>query len=324
MLMDEEVLGANVALQSFSPTYLTAGAINDCKIYGFGFQNGIQVKIEPANDIIVEDVSCQTPNLLKAKIKILPTAIYGPRSIIIVSTDGKTSALENAFDVTWQPIITSLLPNIGMAGEIVSVAIKGDNFIPTPNICLQRWIKPVANSKISYSAKILAKSTNVISSNEISCIFDLSSTQEVGGVKGTTIVIDDLLGAWDLVVSSIYLEGVKPNAFIIVPKPSILSIAPNKVMQGTTVEVEIFGANFQNGALLHCGDGVMIKKYDYSKVPNKLAISAKIGPTAKSGMRDVTVRNPYGGIKTLKNGIEILKLPIVIKKPTTPKIPQYP
>jgi subtilisin family serine protease len=90
--------------------------------------------------------------------------------------------------------------------------------------------------------------------------------------------------------------------------PFIGSITPDVGATGTTLNVEIKGANFESGTKAAFGDGIMVNGTTVNTASD-LTVSISIASSAALGVRDVTVSNVGGQSATRSGGFKVVPPP---------------
>ncbi len=189
------------------------------------------------------------------------------------------------------PTVSYITPHSGIRGTSVNVTdLHGSNFVTGPATTSVKLTK-------SGRADIVATGVRVISSGQIQCTLPVPANAATG--------------SWNVVVSNPDGQsGTLSNGFSVTnPPPVITSITPDSGRHGRTVAIKkIAGANFQTGATIQ-----LVK----SGLPNisgqnvRVVSSGQITGTftvpsnAKTGYRDLVVRNPDGGTCSLVNGFRV-------------------
>jgi hypothetical protein len=190
------------------------------------------------------------------------------------------------------PTVSSITPHSGIPGTFVNVTdLHGSNFVTGSATTTVKLTK-------SGRADIVATGVRVISPGQIQCTIPVPANAAAG--------------PWNVVVTNPDRQsGTLSNGFSVAnPLPVITSMTPNAGRHGTTVSIRnISGANFQKSAT------IQLVKPGLPAIPGKnvnVVSTAKITCTftipanAKTGYRDLVVKNPDGGTFTLVNGFRVL------------------
>ncbi len=113
-------------ITSISPDQGSQGTTLNITIGGMNFSGASEVRL--GADIAVYSFNIISSNQIMANITIVSGAALGAREVS-VTTPGGTMTLPNGFTVTQSlPIITSVNPDLGSQGAMLSVIISGSNF----------------------------------------------------------------------------------------------------------------------------------------------------------------------------------------------------
>ena len=80
--------------------------------------------------------------------------------------------------------------------------------------------------------------------------------------------------------------------------PTLCSVYPDEVRQGSTLEVSAYGGNFDSGAGVDLGPGVSVSGVNGSGAPERLRLTLQVEALAPVDTRDVTVTNTDGSTTT--------------------------
>lgn len=189
------------------------------------------------------------------------------------------------------PTVSSITPHSGIRGTSVNVTdLHGSNFVTGPTTTSVKLTK-------SGRADIVATGVRVISSGQIQCTLPVPANAATG--------------SWNVVVTNPDGQsGTIPNGFSVTnPPPVITSITPDSGRHGRTVAIKkIAGANFQTGAtiqLVKSGlptiSGQNVRVVSSGQITGAFTLPSN----AKTGYRDLVVRNPDGGTFSLVNGFRV-------------------
>lgn len=93
-----------------------------------------------------------------------------------------------------------------------------------------------------------------------------------------------------------------------IPAPVVSSVVPNQGLQGTTLDVDIIGANFRSGVTVNFGAGITVNSVIVTST-TLIDANITIDPLAIPGFRNVTVTDPDTQLGSLPNGFEVLPVP---------------
>jgi len=167
---------------------------------------------------------------------------------------------------TTAPSIASVSPNTLGQGGTRNVKVKGNNF------------QPGATASVSGTG-LSVLSTSFVSSTKLSVKLQAASGAPVG--------------ARDVTVTTGGGSATCTGCLTIDPAPAPTSTSPNSGARGATLNVDIFGSNFQPGAFAKFGGKISVSTTFVSST--HLAANITIGATATTGPRAITVVNPDKG-----------------------------
>ena len=87
----------------------------------------------------------------------------------------------------------------------------------------------------------------------------------------------------------------------VAPAPEVATVDPNSASRRDRLTVVISGANFQDGATVDFGEGVIVREVTFVST-GELTVQIRVHNRAAVGPRDVTVTNPDGQSGTLRGG----------------------
>jgi hypothetical protein len=268
----------------FKPGSAVQGESLDLTIFGAKFQRGMQVSFRDEH-IRVNTLEYISDSKLKMNITVALGTPTGLKEVIFTDPNGNimTSRTFQVIDSS-AVRITSVNPKSAIQGEAIDVSIFGAN--------LQQWMQ------VSFSdGGIEVKNVEYISNSELQV--------------NIAVAFDAPPGARDIIIAS--PDGVEEargeKLFQVIVDHStinVTSIEPRSIVQGETIDVEIFGANFQEGAQVSFSkgdaevDGGDIKVDNVTFVDDsKLLAKITAKNNASPGTRNVIVTNP--GVTLLKN-----------------------
>ncbi len=93
----------------------------------------------------------------------------------------------------------------------------------------------------------------------------------------------------------------------LLPPPVLTGIFPNRIGQGSDIEITVTGENFRNGdgISLEMGEDISIIEIEFIS-SSELSVEISVSQDAQLGMRDITLELPDGQTATLENGLEVL------------------
>jgi len=86
--------------------------------------------------------------------------------------------------------------------------------------------------------------------------------------------------------------------------PKVYNVDPNSASRRDRLTVTISVANFQNGATVDFGEGIIVRAVTFVSA-EELTVRIRVHNRAEPGSRDVTVTNPDGQSGTLIDGFTV-------------------
>jgi hypothetical protein len=167
------------------------------------------------------------------------------------------------------PIVTSVNPNVGNQGAILSAVIQGVNLSGT--------------TAVNFGSGITVTGYTVNSATQITASITISGS-------ATT-------GARDVSVTTPVGTAIKTGAFTVnyVPPtmPTISSVSPNNGIQGQSLFVIITGNYLSGATAVSFGSGITVTGYTVNSA-TQITASITISGSATTGVRDVSVTTPVG------------------------------
>lgn len=281
------------SLNSVSPDQGTnKGSIN-ITINGAKFHKSVGVKLTKSGepDIIATNIQLISKNQLTCTLDLAGKAtgkwdlsVYNVGSI---TKKEKMASPPCTFTITASaPIVTAIIPKMGLKNTLVSVSINGDNFKNGLKVILSA---PELN-------EITGTNIKVVSETQISCDLDLNGATP--GVYDVKVVNPD--GQF----------GILNNAFAVDSQtPIIKMIIPNRGTNDGPVTVTLSGDYFDENAsakLAKSGKEIIGSQTSVSSGSNLSSIFDLTEQEA--GIYDVIVSNPDGKTGVLAGGFTIEKI----------------
>jgi hypothetical protein len=167
--------------------------------------------------------------------------------------------------------VTSATPSALGQGAQVPVVVKGTGF------------QPGATFSVSGSG-VAVLATTLISSTKAKILVQVSSSAPVGP-RTLTVTNPDTSTA------------SCPGCLTVDPNPKPTSTSPSTGARGTTMNVDVFGTDFQNGARAKFGPRITVNSTSFV-TSGHLVANITILSSATTGARDVVVVNPDRGTGT--------------------------
>jgi hypothetical protein len=99
-------------------------------------------------------------------------------------------------------------------------------------------------------------------------------------------------------------QGGCGGCLTIDPGPQVYSVSPSSGTRGTTLDVQVFGANFAKGAKVKFGKGITVNSHTFVN-DGEIDANITISTTAKTGGQTITVTNKDHGVGTLPDGFTV-------------------
>jgi subtilisin family serine protease len=176
------------------------------------------------------------------------------------------------------PTVSSITPNQGTPGAVVSVTVNGSGFGAGTSLSVGTGIT-VSNLTVGSPTQLTA--TLTIGSGAALAARNVTVTNPGGG-------------------SGTLTEGFTVAAASV----TVSSVAPNQGAPGATVPVTITGSGFMPGATLSVGAGITVSNLAVVSAV-KLTATLTIASGAALGTRNMTVTNSGGGNGTLPGGFTV-------------------
>lgn len=281
------------SLYSVSPNQGTNKESINITIDGAKFHKSVVVKLTKSGepDIVATNIQLVSKNQVTCTLDLNGKAVG--KWDLIVSNIGSITKKEKAASppsvftiVASAPIVSAILPKMGLKNAMVSVSINGANFKDGAKVALSAPELTEINGAL----------VNVISETQITCDLDLNgATPGIYDVKVTNT--DGQSGRLD-------------NAFAIDSQaPLIKMIIPNRGTNDGPVTLTLSGANFdQKASAKLAGSGKEINGSDTS-VASSSDMSVTFDLTEQeAGVYDIIVANPDGKTGILAGGFTIEKI----------------
>ncbi len=242
-------------LTAITPVLGIPGTTAPARLDGFGFTSGMTINTD--GDIAVT-ISNNVDTFANLQLTISANAALGPHSISFTTALGTSNTL--TFTVINQPpVITSITPNSGIVGAFFSVTVTGNNFV-SPLVFN-------VGGGVTFG-------TPTVTPTQVTTTFQISASAT--------------LGPRDFTISS--AAGVSaPVTFTVLPVPVVLvSITPNTVGQGSTLDVNLFGSGFQSPMAVDAGPGILATNLVINSATSA-KVTLAISATAAMGPRDFTL-----------------------------------
>lgn len=262
-------------------------------ISGEKFHKSVGVKLTKTgeSDIIATDIQLVSKNELTCTFDLKGKSV-GEWDLIVYNVGTFTKREKSAFPpgtftiVANAPLVSAIIPKMGLKDTVVSVSINGANFKNGAKVVLTA----------PGLTDINGSSVKVISQSQISCDLDLT---------GATPGIYDVK-----VVNSDGQSGVLTKAFAVDSQsPMIKMIIPNRGTNDGPITVILSGEYFDNQATAKLSkSGQEIAGADTGVTSNNTMSTTFDLSNQEVGSYDVIVTNPDGKSGVLAGGFTIEKI----------------
>ncbi len=281
------------SLNSISPDQgINKGSI-DITINGAKFHKSVGVKLtkpgEP--DIIATNVQLVSKNQVTCTFNLKDKTV-GKWDLIVynvgsITKKEKVASPPGTFTiVATTPIVSAIIPKMGLKNTMVSVSVNGDNFKNGAKVVLcGQDLADINGTKVK-----------VVSESQISCDLDLNgATPGVYDVK---------------VINTDGQSGVLSKSFAVDSQsPIIKMIIPNRGTNDGPVTVTLTGDNFdKNASAKLAKSGKEIPGSDTGVTSESNMLSTFDLSEQEAGVYDVIISNPDGKTGILSGGFTIEKI----------------
>ena len=243
-------------LDQITPNTGDQGTDVGVTLSGDYFESGDTSIAVSGTGVTVTDVTVTDANGLTATLTIDPDAELGEREVRVTTTGGTSGPVGFTIEQA-PPVLTAITPESGEQGTTVDVTLSGDYFE-------------------SGDTSMVVSGTGVT-------VTDVTVTDATELTATLTIDPDAELGERDVTLTT--GGGTSdPVGFTIepAPVPELDQITPDTGRQGTTVDVTLFGANFETGATTVAVSGTGVTVTDVVVVNMAVSILTAGDPAAKA------------------------------------------
>gem|GEM_PF-3352668 len=273
---------------SLNPASGAQGTSLDVTVTGTGFQSGIAANFGGSD--ITSSVTTQSPTQLTVHINIAGSATTGSRTVTFTNPDGGQATA--SFTVNASPTINFISPPSGTQGTNLNLIVTGSGF---QDGITANFGAGITNS-VTYQSALQLSVNIAIDASAATGQRSITFTNHPDNGSGTAI----------FTVKS-----------AIVPNPSIVSVTPGSLNQGTSNQnLIVSGSNFESGATAtFSGDGITINSTTFNS-SSQLTVNISVAANATTGPRSITITNPSGGSDSKNSVLYITAQGIVIINPT--------
>jgi hypothetical protein len=216
-------------------------------------------------------------------LTVVAGAATGARDVTVTTTGGSYTLPDSFSVIEALPVISTISPNHDKQGASLTVTITGTNL--------------KGATEVGLGTGIAVKKFSLLSSNQIAV--DIS------------IAADARTGSRDISVITPAGSYTLPAAFSVQQaQPSIASINPTRGNQETSLTVTISGSDLNGAYDVDFGNGIIVNSFTQLS-SSQIAADIRISASAETGLRDLSITTPGGGI-TLPNSFNVIQsLPVV-------------
>ncbi|HEY5839426.1 MAG TPA: IPT/TIG domain-containing protein [Pyrinomonadaceae bacterium] len=257
------------------PTSAPLGQSIEVNFEGTSFGTNPTINVS-GSGISVGSPTFSTDTRLTAIFNIAENASTGNHSVSITTSEGVTSNSVNLNVGDRTPVINSINPSNGDAGQVVPVTISGTGFGSTPIVDVTGGINVQITSR--NNTQITANFT--IPSNTTPGNHEVRVTSN--GYGGTGFIS----GGGSSSTSNAVNFTVNAQA-----APHITSYAPQSGQLDTSIEINVIGENFTNNRTLQIsGQGVTVQSYTNVADPDHQIVAIlNIAENAETGNHAISV-----------------------------------
>jgi uncharacterized repeat protein (TIGR01451 family) len=282
--MGEEIQALIAAISEFIPTLSARGAsAPTVSLYTFKDDVTHRITTQSLSSLLSRvrslhaDYGDDCPEASLAALKeALPKLNIGGRMILVTDASSHT-------DVNVDDLITALRAK----GVRVDVILSGDDCV---GVC------QVANADEGSVGAIEVFSR---------------IAEETGGLFATPFEVNA-----GTTSGATKYHKVALNVMLSTVSPSITSVMPSAVPQGTTIDLSLIAANtsFNGNSEVSFGDGVTVNAVEVLS-SSKITLNVTISDTASVNFRDVTVTTPQGDAVETAKGLGVLEVLETFEQP---------
>ncbi|MCL2144334.1 MAG: M6 family metalloprotease domain-containing protein [Endomicrobia bacterium] len=283
-----------LTITSFTPTQANAGETVNLTVNGTGFiagQSKITLKNASNENItITPSITSTTATQIRGTF----TATAGTWRVYAAAYEnGPEIAAASNMNITVTGTVDTIEPESGRRNTTVNVEINGTNLLAGSTVRLTR----------TGSTAITAASVTYNSSNKLTAAFNIPNNAAIG--------------YWDLVISSSgYASDITKTGifFVLGNSMAITGVTPSSGTIGTTLNLTVTGADFQNGVTVKLTSGAtVINGTNVSRNGNtRVSASFAIPPNIASETKfDLTVTNTSGDYITQSQAVTVYSAALV-------------
>ncbi len=271
------------SISAVSPESCALGSTLVATIIGSGFQNNAAISLEGAS---LSSISYNSSTEITAELSPLTSSTTGQKTLSMTNPDTGQGSLGSAF--TLLPIANSIDPPYVTQGENTSAEVAGYGFQSGTTL-------EVSGSGVSINVADQASDLLTVSI----VIQDTAST----GARAVTVHNPD--GTLNTSSNLLFVlqstsSGTNPAS---TSQPSIESVTPSSLPQGSTGSITIEGNDFQSGAVamfvsnsIHDASSGSTSINTSFVSSTQLTMNISVSADANIGSRTIVVTNPDSGV----------------------------
>lgn len=272
-----------------SPKFLNRGTVMQMTVTGSNFVSGCRGAVSPSGrGTVVSSVQFVDAQTLVLTMTMTANARLGLYSLTITNPDNQASTLPDAFTVQVMPpapVVTSVSPVEVTQGTTVPLTVTGANFIDGCTVSL-----------LPDSPETHVDSVQFVDAATLIVTVTATSSAPLGGYELTVTNPDNQVANL-------------ADAFSVVepPAPTVTSVDPTDLKQGTTTQMTVTGSDFVDGCIVSLDPGAPDATVDSVQFVDAQTLIVQIttAATAALGAYDLTVTNPDNQFATLPDAFTV-------------------
>jgi YVTN family beta-propeller protein len=280
-------------ISGVAPTVLNRGWVMQMTVTGENFVDGCRATVSPAGrGTAVSSVQFVDSQTLVLTMSMNANARLGLYSLTITNPDNQAATLPDAFTVQVPPpapSVTSVDPTEITQGAVTQMTVTGNNFVDGCAVTLD---PDTADTHVD-SVQFVDAQTLVLT---------------------ITTTLAAPLGPYSVTITNPDTQfGTLADAFEVVepPPPSITSVDPTEITQGTVTQMTVTGNNFVDGCAVTLDPDTADTHVDSVQFVDAQTLVLTITTTlaAPLGPYSLTVTNPDTQFGTLADAFDVVEPP---------------
>ncbi|MFC1852510.1 S8 family serine peptidase [candidate division CSSED10-310 bacterium] len=254
------------------------GQTLDVTIYGSAFVDGADSEFGAG--VTVNATTFVTDSELTANVSVAAGATPGWRTVSVTNPDLSATSLTDCFKVDYPtPVVSSIDPTQGNRKQTLDVSVYGNYF--------------EAGCAVDFGSGITINNVTSVGTAQLTVNISVQVDAPLGLHAVTVTNPNDLF-------------HTLPDAFDVwAAEPTVTSCDPAQANQGNTLNVTIYGDDFQDGATSDFGAGITVNLTTYGS-ETELTANITIAGGAGLGFRTVTVTNPDTQFGSLTDAFKVM------------------